>query len=110
MNKFKKYQLFIPILLIFLFTSSCSEKYYYSGISEQDYNKLVSDSSSTQITKSSVIEIIGLPLIKESNDNIWIYNISKAAGNQTFKKVIYKKTIKLYFEKNILKNIKEISL
>ncbi|MDB2565188.1 outer membrane protein assembly factor BamE, partial [Alphaproteobacteria bacterium] len=63
-----------------------------------------------ELTKSDVIEILGAPLVTENSENLWIFRIEKEQGNATFKKVILNKTLKLYFENNILKSVEEIYL
>ena len=109
MNISKKF-----ILLIFLLFSStfisCSKDLHFSGISENSLIQLNDSYLSQDLTKADVIKILGSPLVTENSENLWIYRIEKEQGNATFKKVIYNKTLKLYFENDILRSVEEINL
>ena len=109
MNKLKKVQILSTFLVLFLLLISCSKRNFYSGISEGGYVELKSNYQSVNYTKELILNFLGSPLIKESNNNLWIYTSSKDYGNETFKKNVYNKTLKLYFINNILVDIKEIS-
>jgi outer membrane protein assembly factor BamE (lipoprotein component of BamABCDE complex) len=61
-------------------------------------------------SKEDVINIIGMPLITEDSQNLWIYRMEKQQGNATFKKTIYNKTLKLRFEDNVLRSVEEVNL
>jgi outer membrane protein assembly factor BamE (lipoprotein component of BamABCDE complex) len=54
--------------------------------------------------------MLGTPLVTENSENLWIYRTEKEQGNATFKKILYNKTLKLYFENNILRSVEEINL
>ncbi len=92
------------------FLFSCSKDIHFSGISENSLKLLNENYLSQDFTKSDVIEILGTPLVTENSENLWIYGAEKEQGNATFKKIIYNKTLKLYFENNILRSVEEINL
>ena len=102
------------IFLIFLLFSSilisCSKDLHFSGISENSVNEILQNYQNNNYSKEDVINIIGSPLITEDSENLWIYRMKKERGNTTFKKSIYNKTLKLRFEKNVLKSVEEINL
>ena len=108
MNKLKKVQILIGFLILFLLSISCTKQYFYSGISESVIQKLTTEYETSNYTKELIIESLGAPLVKENNGDLWIYSSSKLSGNETFRKIVYKKTIKLYFSNNILINIEEL--
>ena len=88
---------------------SCTKQYFYSGLSEKNYQLLLdSYNSESLISKSDIINTIGNPLIQENEGNLWIYRSSKDKGNETFRANIYNITIKFFFEENILIDIIEI--
>ena len=101
---------FFSIVLTTFFLLSCSKDLHFSGISENSLKLLNENYLSQDLTKSDVIEILGTPLVTENSGNLWIYRIEKEQGNATFKKIIYNKTLKLYFEDNVLKSVVEINL
>lgn len=109
MNIIKKLKFFYLILATF-FLFSCSKDLHFSGISENSLVQLNDSYLSQDLTKADVIKILGSPLVTENSENLWIYRIEKEQGNATFKKVIYNKTLKLYFENNILRSVEEINL
>ena len=109
MNIFKIVRIFSVVLTTFLLLS-CSKDLHFSGISEKSLKLLNESYLSQDLTKSDVIEILGTPLVTENSENLWIYRIEKEQGNATFKKVIYNKTLKLYFENNVLRSVEEINL
>ena len=109
MNILKNYRFFYLILATF-FLFSCSKDIHFSGISEASFIQLNENYLIQELTKSDVIEILGAPLVTENSENLWIYRAKKEQGNVTFKKVIYNKTLKLYFENNILRSVEEINL
>ena len=100
----------MPFLALSLLISSCAKQYFYSGASENMTQELITSYQSTNYTKEIILESLGSPLVIENNGDLWIYSSSKDYGNETFKKKVYKKTLKLYFLNNILLDIKEISL
>ena len=109
MNILKKFRFFYLILATFsLF--SCSKDIHFSGISEASLLQLNESYLTQELTKSDVIEILGTPLVTENSENLWIYRTEKEQGNATFKKTLYNKTLKLYFENNILRSVEEINL
>ncbi len=110
MNKLKKIFILIPFLLLYLSVSSCSKQYFYSGVSENVFQELLSTYQFKNYTKKIILSSLGAPLVIEDNGDLWIYSSSKDHGNETFKKKIYNKTLKLYFLNSILYDIKEISL
>ena len=101
---------FFNLILATIFVLSCSKDLHFSGISENTLKLLNENYLSQDLTKSDVIEILGTPLVTENSENLWIYRIEKEQGNATFKKIIYNKTLKLYFEDNVLKSVVEINL
>jgi len=108
-NILKKFRFFYLILATFsLF--SCSKDINFSGISEASFIQLNESYLTQELTKSDVIEILGTPLVTENSENLWIYRTEKEQGNATFKKILYNKTLKLYFENNILRSVEEINL
>jgi len=107
-NILKIVRFFYTFLAVF-FLLSCSKDLHFSGISENSLKLLNENYLSQDLTKSDVIEILGTPLVTENSKNLWIYRIEKEQGNATFKKVIYNKTLKLYFEDNVLKSVVEIT-
>ena len=109
MNIFKKFRFFYLVLATFsLF--SCSKDIHFSGISEASFIQLNESYLIQELTKSEVIEMLGAPLVTENSDDLWIYRTEKERGNATFKKIIYNKTLKLYFENSILRSVEEINL
>ena len=62
----------------------------------------------SEFTKNDVILYLGTPLVTENSQNLWIYRIEKEQGNANFKKSIFNKTLKLYFENNILRSVEII--
>ena len=100
---------FFNLILATIFVLSCSKDLHFSGISENTLKLLNENYLSQDLTKSDVIEILGTPLVTENSENLWIYRIEKEQGNATFKKIIYNKTLKLYFEDNVLKSVVEIT-
>lgn len=107
MNKLKKISVLIAYLFIVFLNLGCSKNYYYSGVSEDIYNDIYENYKSNNFSKEYISDLIGQPLVKDNGMNLWIYQISKKSGNATFKKAVYNKNIKLYFEDNILINIAE---
>ena len=108
MNILKKiYLIFFIFSSLFLF--SCSKDLHYSGVSENSLNKISENYLTKNYTKEEIAEIIGSPLIKEDAGNLWIYQLRKDKGNETFKKNIYNKTLKLKFENNILRSVEEVN-
>jgi len=109
MNISKKF-----IILIFLLFSSlvisCSKDLYFSGISENRVYVILDNYRNKNYSKEDIINIIGSPLVTEDSDNLWIYRMEKEQGNATFKKSIYNKTLKLRFDKNVLRSVEEINL
>ena len=109
MNISKKF-----IILIFLLFSSilisCSKDLHFSGVSENSVNEILDNYQNKNYSKDDVINIIGPPLVTEDSDNLWIYRMEKEQGNVTFKKSIYNKTLKLRFDKNVLRSVEEINL
>ena len=101
---------FFSIVLTTFFLLSCSKDLHFSGISENSLKLLNENYLSQDLTKSDVIEILGTPLVTENSGNLWIYRIEKEQGNATFKKILYNKTLKLYFKDNVLKSVVEINL
>jgi outer membrane protein assembly factor BamE (lipoprotein component of BamABCDE complex) len=108
-NVLKNLKFFYLILAIF-FLSSFSKNLHFSGISENSLMQLNKSYLIEELTKSNIIEILGAPLVTENSENLWIYRIEKEQGNATFKKTIHNKTLKLYFENNILRSVEEINL
>jgi len=98
------------VIFTTFFLFSCSKDIHFSGISENSLKLLNENYLSQDFTKSDVIEILGTPLVTENSENLWIYGAEKEQGNATFKKIIYNKTLKLYFENNILRSVEEINL
>jgi hypothetical protein len=96
-------------LFISLIFSGCSKQYFYSGIVENSYQEIYSNYEKQKYSKEYIVDLIGPPLVKDLNNNLWIYSISKEYGNESFKKIIYKKSIKMYFTNNNLSNILEVS-
>ena len=92
------------------FTDGQFKDIHFSGISEASFIQLNESYLTQEITKSEVIEMLGTPLVTENSENLWIYRTEKEQGNATFKKIIYNKTLKLYFENNILRSVEEINL
>jgi len=109
-NKFKKIQILMAFLVFSLLVTSCAKQYYYAGISENTIEEIISNYPSNNYSKELILNLLGAPLIKENNGDLWIYVSSKDYGNETFRKNVYKKTLKLYFSNNILLDIKELSL
>ena len=93
----KKFIFLIFVLFSTLFIS-CSKDLHFSGISENSINEILQSYQNKNYSKEDVINIIGMPLITEDSQNLWIYRMEKQQGNATFKKTIYNKTLKLYFE------------
>ena len=102
------------IFLIFVLFStlliSCSKDLHFSGISENSINEILQSYQNKNYSKEDVINIIGMPLITEDSQNLWIYRMEKQQGNATFKKTIYNKTLKLRFEDNVLRSVEEVNL
>ena len=109
MNILKNLKTFLFVLSVF-FTISCSKDLHFSGISENDFIQLMDTYSTKEYTKSDVVLSLGTPLITENSQSLWIYRIEKEQGNATFKKNIFNKTLKLYFENNILRSVEVINL
>ena len=109
MNILKKLRFFYLILATF-FLFSCSKDIHFSGVSENSIINLTESYLSQEFTKNDIINILGTPLVTENSEDLWIYRTKKEQGNATFKKVIYNKTLKLYFENNILRSVEEINL
>jgi outer membrane protein assembly factor BamE (lipoprotein component of BamABCDE complex) len=107
-NIFKK-NLFVGILVILIFLVSCSKKYYFTGISEKNYVEIYNSYQIKNYNKDQIINLLGQPVTFDNSDNLWIYKSTKKYGNETFKKNVYQKTIKLSFNNNILKNIEVIN-
>ena len=109
MNISKKF-----IILIFLLFSSivisCSKELHFSGISENNVNEILENYQNKNYSKEDVINIIGSPLVTEDSDNLWIYRMEKEQGDATFKKSVYNKTLKLRFDKNVLRSVEEVNL
>ena len=109
MNISKKF----TILIFLLFSSiviSCSKDLHFSGISENSVNEILDNYQNKGYSKEDVINIIGSPLVTEDSDNLWIYRMEKEQGSAFFKKSIYNKTLKLRFDKNVLRSVEEINL
>ncbi len=98
------------VLLCSIFLISCSKDLYFSGISENSFNKIKENYQMIDYSKEDVITIIGHPLIKESSENLWIYRTDKKKGVAAFKRTVYNKTLKLKFEDNVLRSVEEIDL
>ena len=109
MNISKKF-IFIIFLLFSSILISCSKDLHFSGISENSVNEISENYQNMNYSKEDVIKIIGSPLVTEESDNLWIYRMEKEQGNATFKKSIYNKTLKLRFDKNVLRSVEEINL
>ena len=109
MNILKIVRFFLVILTTF-FLLSCSKDIHFSGISENSLKLLNEKYLSQDLSKSDVIQILGTPLVTENSENLWVYRAEKEQGNATFKKIIYNKTLKLYFENNVLRSVEEINL
>jgi outer membrane protein assembly factor BamE (lipoprotein component of BamABCDE complex) len=109
-NRLKKFNILIGFMILILSTSSCTKQNYYSGISENIIEELLLNYQSEKYTKEQVLSRLGTPLIKESNGDLWIYKSSKGYGNETFRKNIYNKTLKMYFSNNVLIDFKELNL
>jgi outer membrane protein assembly factor BamE (lipoprotein component of BamABCDE complex) len=105
----KKFIFLIFVLFSTLFIS-CSKDLHFSGISENSINEILQSYQNKNYSKEDVINIIGMPLITEDSQNLWIYRMEKQQGNATFKKTIYNKTLKLRFEDNILRSVEEVNL
>ena len=105
----KKFIFLIFVLLSTLFIS-CSKDLHFSGISENSINEILQSYQNKNYSKEDVINIIGMPLITEDSQNLWIYRMEKQQGNATFKKTIYNKTLKLRFEDNVLRSVEEVNL
>ena len=97
-------------MILILLTSSCSKQNYYSGVSENIIEELSLNYQSERYSKEQVLSKLGSPLIKENNGDLWIYKNSKDYGNETFRKNIYSKTLKIYFSNNVLIDFKELNL
>ena len=108
MNRLKKIQILVALLALTLFTTSCNKQYYYSGISESGVEEINSNYKSINYTKDLIQKSLGSPIIIENNGDLWIYTSSKEYGNETFRRNVYKKTIKLYFLNHTLIDIKEL--
>ena len=109
MNILKIHKIFIALFCsIILF--SCSKNLYFSGISEDSFNEIKENYQIIDYSKEDVITIIGHPLIKEDSESLWIYRTDKKKGIAAFKETVYNKTLKLKFEDNILRSVKEIDL
>ena len=109
MNILKVNKIFIALLCtIILF--SCSKDLYFSGISQDSFNKIKENYQIIDYSKEDVVNIIGYPLIKENSENLWIYRTDKKKGIAAFKQTVYNKTLKLKFEDNILRSVEEIDL
>ena len=109
MNILKIHKIFLALLLsIILF--SCSKDVYFSGISENSFNEIKENYQKIDYSKEDIITIIGPPLIKENQEELWIYRIDKKKGIAAFKQTVYYKTLKLKFEDNILRSVEEIDL
>ena len=78
--------------------------------SENSINEILQSYQNKNYSKEDVINIIGMPLITEDSQNLWIYRMEKQQGNATFKKTIYNKTLKLRFEDNVLRSVEEVNL
>ena len=101
----------LVICLFFaIFLNSCSKELYFSGISENSLNEIKQNYQSQEYTKEDIAKLIGSPLVQENSGNLWIYNLVKEQGNASFKKTIYNKTLKLKFEKNVLRSVEEINV
>ena len=109
MNISKKFIILIFLLFSFI-VISCSKDLHFSGISENSVNEILQNYQNKNYSKEDVINIIGSPLVTEDSDNLWIYRMEKEQGNATFKKSIYNKTLKLRFDKNVLRSVEEINL
>ena len=105
----KKFIFLIFVLFNTLFIS-CSKDLHFSGISENSINEILQNYQNKNYSKEDVINIIGMPLITEDSQNLWIYRMEKQQGNATFKKTIYNKTLKLRFEDNVLRSVEEVNL
>jgi outer membrane protein assembly factor BamE (lipoprotein component of BamABCDE complex) len=105
----KKFIFLIFVLFSTLFIS-CSKDLHFSGISENSINEILQSYQNKNYSKEDVINIIGMPLITEDSQNLWIYRMEKQQGNATFKKTIYNKTLKLRFEDNALRSVEEVNL
>jgi len=105
----KKFIFLIFVLFSTLFIS-CSKDLHFSGISENSINEILQSYQNKNYSKEDVINIIGMPLITEDSQNLWIYRMEKKQGNATFKKTIYNKTLKLRFEDNVLRSVEEVNL
>ena len=105
----KKFIFLIFVLFSTLFIS-CSKDLHFSGISENSINEILQSYQNKNFSKEDVINIIGMPLITEDSQNLWIYRMEKQQGNTTFKKTIYNKTLKLRFEDNVLRSVEEVNL
>ncbi|MAV82078.1 MAG: hypothetical protein CMI90_01275 [Pelagibacteraceae bacterium] len=110
MNKFKKNISLLAILLFFLISFGCSKQTFYSGISENSYKYLYDNYENNKFNKSEIINLIGPPTVKELDGDLWVYNSLKEKGNETFRKIIYRKTIKLYFKDSVLYKVVEINI
>jgi outer membrane protein assembly factor BamE (lipoprotein component of BamABCDE complex) len=105
----KKFIFLIFVLFSTLFIS-CSKDLHFSGISENSINEILQSYQNKNYSKEDVINIIGMPLITEDSQNLWMYRMEKQQGNATFKKTIYNKTLKLRFEDNVLRSVEEVNL
>ena len=106
---FKVFVLSISLISV-IFISSCSKELYFSGVSENSLNEIKQNYQSQEYTKENISKLIGSPLVQENSGNLWIYNLVKEQGNDSFKKTIYNKTLKLKFENNILRSVEEIDI
>ena len=97
-------------MVLILSVSSCSKQNYYSGVSANIIEELSLNYQSQTYTKEQVLSKLGTPLVKENNGDLWIYKSSKDYGNETFRKNIYNKTLKIYFSNNVLIDFKEFNL
>ncbi len=98
------------LVTISFFFLSCSKDVHFSGISEVSLNQVKENYLTQDYSKEEISKIIGAPLVQEKSGNLWIYRLEKEQGNITFKKTLFNKTLKLKFEKNILRSIEEINL
>jgi len=99
--------IFISILSLFFF--SCAKDLHFSGISEVSLNQIMDNYLNYNYSKEEISKIIGAPPVQEKSGNLWIYRLEKERGNNTFRKTIYNKTLKLEFENNVLRSVEEVS-
>ena len=109
MNISKKCKILI-FLLITLISISCSKDIHFSGISENSLNEILQNYQNKDYSKKDIFNTIGSPLVTEDSNNLWIYRMTKEQGNDTFKKSIYNKTLKLRFDEDVLRSVEEINL